>query len=172
MKDANFIELEEVDESYESSSDDNNQTMITTVQDSVIIQDENLHLGSILKQDSPGKLPSFGGKSAQDSQDDNKNALKLLLKPESNQKLFSSFKGSTAETQYLYIPVAFVIQTDIEHHDVFKEILKSLFESIHEKEMVQERCQGSKELAYAEFLTHVAFLASIPCPTFNTRFHI
>ena len=28
------------------------------------------------------------------------------------------------------------------------------------------------ELAYSEFLTHLAFLASIPCPTFNTRFKI
>ena len=126
----------------------------------------------MLNRESPSKLPSFGQKPAQAKQDPNKNELKPLLKPESNQKIFYSFKGSSTETQYLYVPVAFVIQTDIEHHDVFKEILKSLFESIHDNEMVQERCQGSKELAYAEFLTHVAFLASIPCPTFNTRFHI
>ena len=27
-------------------------------------------------------------------------------------------------------------------------------------------------LAFADFASHLAFLASIPCPTFNTRYHV
>ncbi len=30
----------------------------------------------------------------------------------------------------------------------------------------------NRHLAFADFLCHLAFLISIPCPTFNTRYHI
>ena len=47
-----------------------------------------------------------------------------------------------------------------------------LFESIRVPECVTENEHENIELAFAEFLAHLAFLMSIPCPTFNTRFYI
>ena len=47
-----------------------------------------------------------------------------------------------------------------------------LFESIR----IPENATGDKiqneKLAFADFLAHIAFLATIPCPDFNTRFNI
>lgn len=65
-----------------------------------------------------------------------------------------------------------MIQTEVEHHDIFKEILLRLFESIRVPEDVTNNERDNQDLAYAEFLSHLAFLMSIPCPTFNTRFYI
>lgn len=33
-------------------------------------------------------------------------------------------------SEKLYVPIAFVISTDIENHDIFRDILIELFESI------------------------------------------
>ena len=65
-----------------------------------------------------------------------------------------------------------MIQTEVEHHDIFKEVLLSLFESIRKPEEICNTKQKDRQLAFADFLCHLAFLASIPCPTFNTRYHI
>ena len=74
--------------------------------------------------------------------------------------------------QDFYVPVAWVIETDIEQHDIFKEILKTLFEHVRKPFIEFEESEKNMELAYSEFLTHLAFLASIPCPTFNTCFKV
>lgn len=34
------------------------------------------------------------------------------------------------KSEYYFAPIAFVIQTEVEHHDIFKEVLLGLFESI------------------------------------------
>ena len=39
-------------------------------------------------------------------------------------------------------------------------------------EEVTDNEQDNLDLAYAEFVAHLAFLISIPCPTFNTRYHV
>lgn len=48
----------------------------------------------------------------------------------------------------------------------------SLFESMRRPKAVKKDEQQDSQLAYADFLCHLAFLASIPCPSFNTRYHI
>ena len=73
---------------------------------------------------------------------------------------------------YYFTPIAFIIQTEVEHHDIFKEILLSLFESIRCPELITVDKQKNRVLAFADFLCHLAFMASIPCPTFNTRYHV
>lgn len=74
--------------------------------------------------------------------------------------------------EFYFAPIAFVIQTEVEHHDIFKEVMLKLFESIRIPMVVTGDEQKDQQLAFAEFLAHLAFLVSIPCPTFNTRFHI
>ena len=74
--------------------------------------------------------------------------------------------------QYHYAPIAFVIKTEIEHHDIFKEILLLLFESIRIPDDVTGDKFRNEKLAFADFLAHIAFLATLPCPDFNTRFNI
>ena len=65
-----------------------------------------------------------------------------------------------------------MIRTDVEHHDIFKEIMILLFESIRRPKSITGNRSDDLKLAYAEFLAHLAFLATIPCPTFNTKFNI
>ena len=49
----------------------------------------------------------------------------------------------------------------------------SLFESVRQpKKMIKDDLKADRQLAFADFLCHIAFLSSIPCPTFNTRYHI
>ena len=73
---------------------------------------------------------------------------------------------------YLFAPIAYVFRTDVEQHDIFKEIMLLLFESIRKPLSITGNRSMDQKLAYAEFLTHIAFLATIPCPTFNTQFKV
>jgi hypothetical protein len=72
-----------------------------------------------------------------------------------------------------YVPIALVISSEIENHDIFRETLIALFESIRDPEQVVagDKIQN-KRIAFADFLSHVALLKTIPCPTFNSKFLI
>ena len=78
------------------------------------------------------------------------------------------------ESNRTWVPVSIVIQTECEHHDIFREILISLFELIRVPRKIpnNENMVEHKFLAYAEFIAHIAYLKTIPCPSFNTRFNI
>jgi hypothetical protein len=72
-----------------------------------------------------------------------------------------------------YIPVAFCIETETEFHDAFREILLHLFEMIRVPEVVQNTTPHANRLiSFAELITHLAFLRTIPSPTFNTMYNI
>jgi hypothetical protein len=71
-----------------------------------------------------------------------------------------------------FVPVAFVICTEIENHDVFRDILQSLFESIRVPSQVSADPVENKQLAFADMIAHIAFLKTIPCPTFNSRLQV
>ena len=47
-----------------------------------------------------------------------------------------------------------------------------LFESIRNPDKVVDDKEQNERLAFADFLAHIAFLATMPCPDFNTRFNI
>jgi len=70
-----------------------------------------------------------------------------------------------------------IVQTECEHHDIFREILLQLFEHIRSPLSVcNDPTKVSKiedqQLAYADLVSHLAFLKTIPCPSFNTRYNI
>ena len=68
-----------------------------------------------------------------------------------------------------YVPIAFVISTEIENHDIFRDMLLELFNSIHNPENVTNKVNGNKKLAFAEMLTHVAYLKTLPSPSINSK---
>jgi hypothetical protein len=76
------------------------------------------------------------------------------------------------------VPFAFVISTEIENHDIFREILVQLFESIrvphplHDDNLIKNTSLDKQRIAFADFLAHIAFLKTIPCPSFNTKYNI
>lgn len=76
------------------------------------------------------------------------------------------------------MPFAFVISTEIENHDIFREILVQLFESIrvppplHDENLIKNTSLDKQRIAFADFLAHIAFLKTIPCPSFNTKYNI
>lgn len=57
--------------------------------------------------------------------------------------------------------MAFVIQTKVEFHDAFKSILRSLFENLKLEKM-----------AFAEIISHIAYLRTIPAPVFNSEVNL
>jgi hypothetical protein len=72
-----------------------------------------------------------------------------------------------------YIPVAFCIETETEFHDTFREILLHLFEMIRQPESLLCGSNNiNKKIAFAELITHLAFLRTIPSPSFNSIFNI
>ena len=71
-----------------------------------------------------------------------------------------------------YVPVALVICTEIENHDLFRSMLEELFESIRKPEHVTDTLVANKKLAYADMLAHLAYLKTLPCPSFNTKMNI
>ena len=74
-----------------------------------------------------------------------------------------------------YIPVAFCIETETEFHDVFKDILLALFEMIRVPDPLLSGNIGTyanRLIAFAELISHLAFLRTIPSPPFNTVFNI
>lgn len=80
----------------------------------------------------------------------------------------------------MLIPIAFVIQTETEYHDIFREMLVQLFESIRlpfegkdkNGNDIDLSFENRRKLAFADFLAHLAFLKTIPCPSFNTKYNI
>ena len=72
-----------------------------------------------------------------------------------------------------YVPVALVLQTEIENHDIFRQMLCELFESIRNPEQIaNDSHEDNKKFAFADMLAHVAFLKTLPCPSFNTKLNI
>lgn len=80
----------------------------------------------------------------------------------------------------MFIPIAFVIQTEVEYHDIFREMMLQLFETIRlplegkDKNATDLKMtfENRRKLAFADFLSHMAFLKTIPCPSFNTLYNI
>ena len=75
-------------------------------------------------------------------------------------------------TNVNYVPVAFVIETEIENHDIFRDILTLLFESIRVPEIATQKREDDRKLAFADFLAHIAFLKTVPPPCFDMRYNI
>lgn len=80
----------------------------------------------------------------------------------------------------LYLPVAFVIVTEVEYHDIFRELSLDLFESVRVPPTLKDKngedaklpLTDRRKFAFAEMIAKIAFLKTIPCPTFNTCFNI
>ena len=71
-----------------------------------------------------------------------------------------------------FTPIAFVIETQVEHHSLFKEAMMQLYEHLYKPKAVSQNAQSNELLAFSDFIAHIAFLASLPSPTFNTLFEI
>lgn len=73
-----------------------------------------------------------------------------------------------------------VIQTEIEQHDIFRELMLDLFESIRvpaegkdiKGNEIKLSFEDRRTLSFAEFIARIAWLKTIPCPTFNTRYNL
>jgi hypothetical protein len=65
-----------------------------------------------------------------------------------------------------------VLSTESENHDIFREMLLEMFESIRNPESVTNNTLQDKLLAFADMLTHVAYLKTIPCLSFNSAANI
>ena len=80
---------------------------------------------------------------------------------------------SIEEKNPIYVPVAFVIQTEVEYHDIFREVLLDLFESIRAPKIgLNLDIENRRDISFADFIAHIAFLKTIPCPTFNQKYNI
>lgn len=75
-------------------------------------------------------------------------------------------QSSKDEVEIFYAPIAFVISTEIENHDIFREVLIELFDSIRKPGTYFSDFQSNRKLAFADFLAHIAFMKTIPTPTF------
>ena len=67
------------------------------------------------------------------------------------------------------------METETEFHDVFRDILLSLFEMVRVPEQVLTSQVGNdtnRTIAFCELLTHLAFLKTIPSPTFNSVYNL
>lgn len=65
------------------------------------------------------------------------------------------------------------MSSEIENHDIFRETLLALFESIRDPSPIAGSSPDqSRKLAFADFLSHVALLRTVPCPSFHTRYQI
>lgn len=97
--------------------------------------------------------PAFGGTTTRQSEDkttkdDHKNDPNANFDDQFNSSDPDPQSGSfssedlnkSAETTHnkekYYVPVSFVIQTEIENHDIFRDILQALFESIRSPQEV------------------------------------
>ena len=89
----------------------------------------------------------------------------------------------------LYTPVAFVIQSKCEFHDAFKIILQRIYESLQSPKQYPRSIAAafrqqiankdahiipgiSRCMSFAEVITHMAFLRTIPAPVFNSQVNI
>lgn len=65
------------------------------------------------------------------------------------------------------------LETETEYHDVFRKILLALFDEIRVPEnVVNNKVFENRRLAFAELVTHLVFLKTIPAPTFNSVYNI
>jgi len=62
-----------------------------------------------------------------------------------------------------------VISTQVENHDIFRDILLELYESIRTPENTTNKVLQDKKLAFADLLAHVAYLRTLPSPSLNTK---
>lgn len=47
-----------------------------------------------------------------------------------------------------------------------------MFDSIREPEQITSCPEDNKKLAFADMLAHIAYLKTIPCPSFNSKHRI
>lgn len=71
-----------------------------------------------------------------------------------------------------YVPVAFCIDSATEHHDIFKQILIALYEMIRAPEDLMSRPYYNRIMAFAELISHIAFLKTLPAPPYNSIYNI
>lgn len=87
-----------------------------------------------------------------------------------------------------YVPVALILCTEIENHDIFRYMLKEIFEAIRKPDSIFDKksvlkpeqnkhkdfahIRLNKHFAFADMLAHLAFLKTLPCPSFNTQLNI
>ena len=72
-----------------------------------------------------------------------------------------------------YVPVALCLETETEFHDVFKQIMLSLFDLIRIPEKYAEmKANQNRTISFAELVSHLAFLKTIPAPPFNCVYNI
>lgn len=81
----------------------------------------------------------------------------------------ASSKDSRRTHQLAYVPVAFVLSTELENHDIFRDILLELFESIRTPKRYTNKCLQDKKLAFSDVLLHVAYLRTLPAPSYNSK---
>lgn len=85
----------------------------------------------------------------------------------------------------MFVPVALVIATEVGYHDIFRELMLDLFENIRiplSKQLNKQldtnvdamnmTLHDRRLLSFSEFIAKIAFLKTIPCPTFNMRYNI
>jgi hypothetical protein len=80
----------------------------------------------------------------------------------------------------MFVPIAFVIVTEVEYHDIFRELSLDMFESLRippqgknkNGEEIKLPLQERRTFAFSEFIAKLAFLKTIPCPSFNTKYNI
>ena len=80
----------------------------------------------------------------------------------------------------MYVPIAFVVVTEVEYHDIFRELSLDLFEGLRVPpqgknknwEEIKMPLDERRQYAFSDFLAKIAFLKTVPCPTFNTKFNI
>lgn len=97
-----------------------------------------------------------------------------------NARLSNKFLGSEQMAQLeklyqkkRYVPVALCLETETEYHDVFRKILLALFDEIRVPEnVVSNKIYENRRLAFAELVAHLAFLRTIPAPTFNSTYNV
>ena len=65
-----------------------------------------------------------------------------------------------------------MLQTEIENHDIFRTLLIEMFDSIREPEQYVLNQEDNRKLAFADMLAHLAYLKTIPCPSFNSKLRI
>lgn len=85
----------------------------------------------------------------------------------------------------MFVPVALVIATEVGYHDIFRELMLDLFENIRiplskqlnkkldtNVDAMNMTLHDRRLLSFSEFIAKIAFLKTIPCPTFNMRYNI
>jgi len=73
----------------------------------------------------------------------------------------------------VYVPVAYVLQTETEFHDVYRSILLSIIDVLRTPCLAQSLTPHQERIVqFSELLTHLAFLKTVPPPPFNSLFRI